>query len=141
MSENSNHDRCGRFVKGNSASSGRKADRLKQAMLQAVSISDIKAIISTLVEAAKGGDVRAATLLFDRLLGRPHVNKEPEQQPKPMEYDDGGGEVVFDDNGETTDNPIEFDLDGFEQRQRERYEKDVNARAEQLLAERAKQGA
>ena len=140
MSENLNHDSRGRFTHGNRASQGRKLDRLKAAMLSAVTIQDIKAVIGSLLESAKSGDSKAAGVLLDRIFGRPHTNREPEQT-KPMEYDDGGGEVVFDDNGETTDNTIEFDLDGFEQRQRERYEKDVNARAEQLLAERAKQGA
>lgn len=132
-----NHDERGRFVRGNTASQGRKVDRLKAELLAAVSEDDIRAVVEALVTKAREGDVKAADLLLTRIFGKPHQNREPQS----IEFNDGAGDIEFDDDGETTDGKIEFDLDGFEQRQRERYEKDVNSRAEQLLAERAKQGA
>ena len=127
----------GQFTVGNTASQGRKIDRLKAEMQAAVSEDDIRDIVEALVTRAREGDVKAATLLFDRLFGRPHQSRETQ----PMVFDDNGGEIVFDDGGETTENKIEWDWGDFEQKQKERYEQDVNARAEQLIAERAKQGA
>ena len=140
MSENSNHDSKGRFTHGNRASQGRKLDRLKAAMLSAVTNQDIKAVISSLLESAKSGDSKAAGILLDRIFGRPHTNREPEQS-KPMEYDDDGGEVVFDDDVANVE--MDVDYDGLQRHLQEEFEKRVNERAEirvrEILAEREQQ--
>ncbi len=65
----------GRFAKGNPGGPGnpcaKKAGQLRAALLKAVTTADMKAIISKLVEKAKGGDVRAAREVIDRCVGRP----------------------------------------------------------------------
>ena len=133
-----NRDERGRFTEGNRAAAGRKIDRLKAEMLAAVSADDIHAVVDALIAKAREGDVKAAGLLLDRIFGRPHQNKEPQ----PIELDDGGaGEIEFDDGGETPENKIKWEWGEFERKQKEQYEKAVNARAEQLVAEREKQGA
>jgi len=88
-----NHDERGRFTEGNRASQGRRVDRLKKALHEAVSEDDIRDIVDALIVKAKEGDVRAAGLLLDRIFGKPHQSREPQ----PMEFNDGAGEVVFDD--------------------------------------------
>ena len=68
-------DSGGRFAKGNAGGPGnpyaRRVGLLRDAMLQAVTEADMKAIVRTLIEQAKGGDVRAAKEVIDRCLGRP----------------------------------------------------------------------
>lgn len=72
-----NKNKRGRFVKGNKAAVGRaekpadqKAHQLKQALINAISVSDIKVIARRLILKAKKGDVIAAREIFDRLWGR-----------------------------------------------------------------------
>jgi hypothetical protein len=64
----------GRFVKGNAFGQGRKPDKLaadwRSLFRQSVSEDEFKQIVAALVEAAIAGDVRAAGLVLDRLLGR-----------------------------------------------------------------------
>lgn len=132
-----NRDERGRFIEGNRAAAGRKVDRLKAEMLAAVSEDDIRAVVDALITKAREGDVKAAGLLLDRIFGRPHQNKEPQ----PIEFDDGGaGEIEFDDGG-MGENEIKLEWGEFEQKQKREYEEAVRARAEQIVAEREKQGA
>ncbi len=68
--------RCnGTFAPGHKFAKGKppatKVHKLRNGLLQAVSVADLKAVVEKLVEAAKDGDVSAARLLFDRLLGPP----------------------------------------------------------------------
>ena len=71
-----NHDAGGRFAKGNRAARGHGAphasavQRLRGAMLKAVTAADIAAILERLVRLAKGGDVGAAREVLDRCLGK-----------------------------------------------------------------------
>ena len=72
---NGGRDPKGRFAKGNPGGPGNpdaaKVARLRTALLEAVSAGDVKAIIKSLVKQAKHGDVAAAKVTLDRLLGPP----------------------------------------------------------------------
>lgn len=63
----------GRFIRGNPGGPGNpsaaRVGRLRSAMLGAVTTADMASIVKALVSKAKAGDVLAARLLFDRLLG------------------------------------------------------------------------
>ena len=65
----------GTFTPGHEFSKGKprssKVQRLRGGLLKAVSPADLRDVVKRLIEAAKGGDVSAAKLLFDRLLGPP----------------------------------------------------------------------
>lgn len=58
------------FSAGNKGSTNEKTRELKKALLEAVSVQDMKDIASNLVAKAKGGDIQAIKELFDRCLGR-----------------------------------------------------------------------
>lgn len=64
----------GRFVAGNPGGPGnplgRKVGQLRAALIDAVDVADIRDIADTLIQQARGGDIDAMKLLFDRTLGR-----------------------------------------------------------------------
>ena len=68
-------DGRGRFAAGWKGGPGNphaaQVARLRAEMLNAVTPDDMRAIVSRLVELAKGGDVRAIKEVLDRTLGRP----------------------------------------------------------------------
>ena len=68
-------DGKGRFAAGNKLARGnphaRKVAALRSALLNAVTEDDMRAIISKLIEMAKGGDVHAIKELLTRTLGKP----------------------------------------------------------------------
>ena len=68
-------DGQGRFAPGWKGGPGNphaaQVARLRVEMLNAVTPDDMRAIVSRLVQLAKGGDVRAIKELLDRTLGRP----------------------------------------------------------------------
>lgn len=68
-------DTKGRFTAGNQIGKGRpigsKVDRLRRAMISAVTPDDIREIISVLIGLAKAGDLTAAKIVLDRVLGSP----------------------------------------------------------------------
>jgi hypothetical protein len=68
-------DGRGRFVVGCHGGPGnplaRRVAELRAAVLDAVSAADLRAIAVKLVELARAGDLVAARLLFDRVLGPP----------------------------------------------------------------------
>ena len=68
-------DQQGKFVPGNSISKGnphaRRVAALRSALLEAVSEDDMRAVIAKVVEQSKEGDMMAAKVLFERVLGRP----------------------------------------------------------------------
>ncbi len=68
----------GRFQPGNVAAVGHssRSQKLRHAMLQAVTETDIAAIVTKLVEAATDGDLKAMTLLFS-VIGKPVDDKPP----------------------------------------------------------------
>ena len=72
---NGGRDANGRFAPGNKGGPGNpeaaRVARIRSALLRAANLKDVRAIIKSLIEQAKGGDVAAAKLLFDRILGRP----------------------------------------------------------------------
>ena len=45
--------------------------RLRIALIRAVTVSDLRDVVSKLLEQAKSGDLVAMRLLFDRVLGQP----------------------------------------------------------------------
>jgi len=65
----------GRFLPGNKASKGNpqaaKVARLRAALLDAVKPSDMAAIIKSLIDKAKDGDIQAAKIILERTLGQP----------------------------------------------------------------------
>ena len=68
-------DSRGRFVKGCKGGPGnpfaKRTGELRKALHDAVSPDDLRELVTRTVEAAKGGDMVAARLVFDRLLGPP----------------------------------------------------------------------
>lgn len=68
-------DAAGRYTRGNPGGPGNpmaaKVAALRKALFAAVRPSDLKAVVKRLVDEAKGGDVQAARVLLDRLLGAP----------------------------------------------------------------------
>lgn len=71
MEEIEGRDQAGRFVKGNKCGRGRKISALRRAMLAEMTTGDMRAIIRTLIDKAKEGDVQTALCLMDRLVGKP----------------------------------------------------------------------
>lgn len=53
---------------------GKRVSELRSALFQEVREKDIRAVIRSLIKGAKGGDVAAAKVLFDRVFGR--VNED-----------------------------------------------------------------
>ena len=78
MTENNGHgnvrDERGRFAPGCTGGPGnphgKQAERFRSALMAAVTGEDMAAIARRLVKDARAGNVRAASLLFDRLLGK-----------------------------------------------------------------------
>lgn len=68
-----NHSKNGQFVKGNKAAKGnpytKKAAELRKALYTSVTTQDIKNIVANLKAQAMAGDLKAISLLLDRLLG------------------------------------------------------------------------
>lgn len=67
--------KSGRFLPGNKAAKGnphaRHVAQLRAGLMRAVTPSDIQEIITSLVTAAKGGDINAARTVLERTLGKP----------------------------------------------------------------------
>ena len=67
-------DTKGRFTPGNSIGRGnpyaKRVQRLRAALLEAVTEQDIQDIVATLVSAAKNGDTVAAREVLDRTIGK-----------------------------------------------------------------------
>jgi hypothetical protein len=68
-------DEQGRFVDGNPGGPGnpyaRQVAALRRELMDAVTPEDLREVVEALVTAAKAGDVTAARILLDRLLGPP----------------------------------------------------------------------
>ena len=68
-------DESGRFTPGNPGGPGNphaaQVGRLRSALLDAVTPEDMRAVALALVEKARAGDIAAARVLFDRVLGKP----------------------------------------------------------------------
>jgi len=76
MAKKSDRDpQTGRFLPGNGGGPGNphaaRVAELRSALLGAVTPGDLAAIARSLVQAARSGDVAAAKLVFERVLGRP----------------------------------------------------------------------
>ncbi len=65
----------GKFARGNAFARGnpvnKRVQRLRIALIRAVTVSDLRDVVSKLLEQAKSGDLVAMRLLFDRVLGQP----------------------------------------------------------------------
>ena len=72
---NSGRDGGGRFSKGNSGGPGnphaKRVGELRTAFLEAVTVEEMKAIVTMLLEQARAGDIHAAKEVLLRTLGRP----------------------------------------------------------------------
>src|SRR5262245_33013348 len=75
-------DARGRFTKGNPGGPGnpfaRQTAALRQALIEAVTEADMKAITAQLVLQAKYGDLKAAKLLFEYVIGKPTPPADPD---------------------------------------------------------------
>ena len=75
-------DASGGFVKGWRGGPGnphaRHVAAIRSVLMSAVSDDDLRAILFTLVEKAKAGDVMAAREVLDRLLGKAKISIESE---------------------------------------------------------------
>ncbi len=73
--EKKGREASGKFTTGNQIAKGSsrpfamKVSALRKALYAAVTPEDVEYIVGELVTAAKLGDIRATTLLLDRLLG------------------------------------------------------------------------
>ena len=65
----------GTFAAGNPGGPGNphaaRVAQLRKALFDTVTEQDMQDVIRALVDAAKGGDIQAARILFDRILGKP----------------------------------------------------------------------
>lgn len=65
----------GRFAAGNRLGQGnpnaRRAQKLRTELMKSVRADDLKRIVKSLVNSAAAGDVAAAKLVLDRVLGPP----------------------------------------------------------------------
>lgn len=70
-----NRNEQGRFIKGNRAGKGRpigsKVDALRRSLIDSVTPDDIREIIGAVILQAKNGDLNAAKLVFNQVLGNP----------------------------------------------------------------------
>lgn len=94
---------AGRFTAGNAGGPGnpytRRAAEFRAAFLDAVTGDDLRAIVQSIVEAAKAGDVVAAREVLNRTIGKAPAFGElaeaiPQQESKPMQI-----KIEFDDEG------------------------------------------
>src|ERR1700733_2808919 len=83
VSDNSQRDENGQFRKGNRGGPGnpfsRQIARLRQALLNAVSETDLLEIVDALKRKAKEGDVSAAKLLLSYSIGKPADAPNPDR--------------------------------------------------------------
>jgi hypothetical protein len=79
-------DACGRFAKGNPGGPGnpypRRVAALRQALLNAVTEDDMSAITKAVIDEAKAGNIAAAKLLFQYVLGKPGSTADPDRDEK-----------------------------------------------------------
>jgi len=123
-SPNGSNGRCsnGQFAKGNHGGPGnpfaQRAAELRSAMFDAVTVDDLKGIVTKLVKLAQAGDVTAAKLILDRTIGKP---VEPVLQVQDNELEDGrtDEEQTADLPADAEDHPVAFSLlaDGHHQEQ------------------------
>ncbi len=68
-------DSEGKFLPGNKIAKGnplaKRVQKLRSALLQAVTPKDIRAVTQVLLRQAKAGDLAACRELLDRVLGKP----------------------------------------------------------------------
>lgn len=93
-------DASGRFVKGWKGGPGnpyvRHVAAIRSVLMSAVSDDDLRAIVSTLVEKAKAGDVMAAREVLDRMLGKAKVAVAVEPEPqRTLEEIEAAMEAMF----------------------------------------------
>jgi hypothetical protein len=73
----------GKFAAGNKCAKGnpfgRRLAAMRQAVLDAVSEDDVRAIMAALVGQAKGGDVAAARVVLQYAVGKPAAAVEPDR--------------------------------------------------------------
>ncbi len=71
---NGGRDAQGRFAEGWKGGPGnphaKKVGQLRSALLDAVTVEDMRAIVRKLIEKAKGGNIQAAREVFDQCLGK-----------------------------------------------------------------------
>ena len=75
--EDNGRDETGRFGPGNRFAKGnphaKRVAQLRSAMLEAVSEDDLRQVITSMLSRAKAGDVPAAKVLLERVMGPPEA--------------------------------------------------------------------
>lgn len=76
-------DTNGRFQPGNQAAVGHssRSQKLRMAMICSITESDVQAITAKLIDQARGGDIKSATLLLG-YIGKPTATEEPASSPE-----------------------------------------------------------
>jgi hypothetical protein len=76
-------DACGRFAKGNPGGPGnpypRRVAALRRALLTSVTEDDMTAITKAVIDEARAGNIAAAKLLFQYVLGKPGSTADPDR--------------------------------------------------------------
>ena len=84
-------DSRGRFVEGNPGGPGnpyaRQVARLRSLIREAVSEDDLQAIVATLVDKAKKGNLTAIREVFNRLIGTPSIVRDAEVPESEQGFD------------------------------------------------------
>mgnify|MGYP006273182639 CR=1 len=83
-------DAKGRFAPGNKAAKGnphaKRVQDIRGAMLDTVTYKDVRDIVRSLIDKAKGGDVQAAREVLDRSLGKVKQPMEMDFEPESEEW-------------------------------------------------------
>ena len=106
------HDASGRFAPGNKLGCGNphasKVQKLRAAMLRAIGETDIEVVISKLIDLARSGDIKAATLLFS-VVGKPvdadNIKAQPPSAEQRGEMIQRIAERVRSERAEASDQP------------------------------------
>jgi hypothetical protein len=82
-SEREGRDAAGRFVVGNPGGPGnpyaRRVGELKKLLLETVVLQDLAEILAAMIKKAKEGNVQAAKLVLQYVLGKPAASADPDR--------------------------------------------------------------
>lgn len=85
VGESRDHTKAGKFAKGNQAAKQRKyhdqVGILRRRFLATLTPDELEAVVRSMIQMAKAGDVHAASLLMDKGLGRFADTAEGDELP------------------------------------------------------------
>lgn len=84
--------KSGRFVKGWKGGPGNpnaaRVEKLRNALLDAITEDTVREVVEALIKEAKGGNVIAMRELLDRTIGKPKDAVEPDAETTPEQADE-----------------------------------------------------